>query len=185
MTYLPFSNRFEKIFSESKELTSTWKIYEVEIRKVAGVISEYDRQIEAIRRACKKGGEIHEYCPDLEQNLIGKIFIKREESAAKFDQLLAHMTKAVTDFEEKMNDLRQNLIDGHAIEETPVNSRKKELDPDLFDKVNFSDFEIFSFLMNFNSNGLRRIAELKTLHSNNEYTMVDTVFENAISVPIL
>ena len=122
---------------------------------------------------------------DLEQNLIGKIFIKREESAAKFDQLLAHMTKAVTDFEEKMNDLRQNLIDGHAIEETPVNSRKKELDPDLFDKVNFSDFEIFSFLMNFNSNGLRRIAELKTLHSNNEYTMVDTVFENAISVPIL
>ena len=62
MTYLPFSNRFEKIFSESKELSSTWKVYEVEIRKVAGVISEYDRQIEAIKRACKKDGEIHPYC---------------------------------------------------------------------------------------------------------------------------
>ena len=100
MTYLPFSNRFEKIFSESKELSSTWKagirgrpgpnrskifnillvlvrsgtnrfwsvdpwwkVYEVEIRKVAGVISEYDRQIEAIKRACKKDGEIYPYCP--------------------------------------------------------------------------------------------------------------------------
>ena len=63
MSYLPFSNRFEKIFSESKELTSTWKVYEVEIRKVAGVISEYDRQIEAIKRACKKDGEIYQYCP--------------------------------------------------------------------------------------------------------------------------
>ena len=100
MTYLPFSNRFEKIFSESKELSSTWKagirgrpgpnrskifnillvlvrsgtnrfwsvdpwwkVYEVEIRKVAGVISEYDRQIEAIKRACIKDGEIYPYCP--------------------------------------------------------------------------------------------------------------------------
>jgi len=63
MTYLPFSNRFEKIFSESKELSSTWKVYEVEIRKVAGIISEYDRQIEAIKRACKKEGEIYPYCP--------------------------------------------------------------------------------------------------------------------------
>ena len=63
MTYLPFSNRFEKIFSDSKELTSSWKTYEIEIRKVAGVISEYDRQIEAIKRACKDDGEIHGYCP--------------------------------------------------------------------------------------------------------------------------
>ena len=63
MSYLPFSNRFEKIFSESKELTSTWKLYEVEIRKVAGEISEYDRQIEAITRACKKDGEVYLYCP--------------------------------------------------------------------------------------------------------------------------
>ena len=122
---------------------------------------------------------------DLEQNLIGKIFIKREESASKFDQLLAHMVKTVSDFEEKMNDLRQNFIDGNIIEDNPLNSRKKELDSDLFDKVNFSDFEIFSFLMNLNSNGIRRIAELKTIHSNNNYNMIDTVFENAFSVPIL
>jgi len=63
MSYFPFSNRFEKIFSESKELTSTWKLYEVEIRKVADEISEYDRQIEAITRACKKDGEVYLYCP--------------------------------------------------------------------------------------------------------------------------
>ena len=115
----------------------------------------------------------------------GSIFIKREESAEKFDQLLADMVKAVTDFEEKMNDLRQNIRDGNPIDENFAISRKKELDSDLYDKVNFSDFEIFSFLMNLNSNGLRRIAELKTLHSNNQYYMIDTVFENAISVPIL
>ena len=95
------------------------------------------------------------------------------------------MVKAVTDFEEKMNDLRQNIRDGNPIDENFAISRKKELDSDLYDKVNFSDFEIFSFLMNLNSNGLRRIAELKTLHSNNQYNMIDTVFENAISVPIL
>ena len=95
------------------------------------------------------------------------------------------MVKAVTDFEEKMNDLRQNIRDGNPIDENFAISRKKDLDSDLYDKVNFSDFEIFSFLMNLNSNGLRRIAELKTLHSNNQYNMIDTVFENAISVPIL
>ena len=122
---------------------------------------------------------------DLEENLIGKIFIKREEYAEKFDQLLAHMVKAVSDFEEKMNDLRQNILDGDSFDENFTISRKKELDSDLYEKVNFSDFEIFSFLMNLNSNGLRRIAELKTLHSNNQYTMIETVFENQISVPIL
>ena len=97
------------------------------------------------------------------------------------------MVKTVSDFEEKMKDLRQNLIDGNIIEDSSLNSRKKvlELDSDLYDKVNFSDFEIFSFLMNLNSNGLRRIAELKTIHSNNNYYMIDTVFENSISVPIL
>ena len=122
---------------------------------------------------------------DLEENLIGKIFIKREESAEKFDQLLAHMVKAVSEFEEKMIDLRQNILDGDSFDENFSISRKKELDSDLYEKVNFSDFEIFSFLMNLNSNGLRRIAELKTLHSNNQYTMIETVFENQISVPIL
>ena len=122
---------------------------------------------------------------DLEENLIGKIFIKREESAEKFDQLLAHMVKAVSEFEEKMIDLRQNILDGDSFDENFSISRKKELDSDLYEKVNFSDFEIFSFLMNLNSNGLRRIAELKTLHSNNQYTMIETVFENHISVPIL
>ena len=122
---------------------------------------------------------------DLEENLIGKIFIKREESAEKFDQLLAHMVKAVSEFEEKMIDLRQNILDGDSFDENFTISRKKELDSDLYEKVNFSDFEIFSFLMNLNSNGLRRIAELKTLHSNNQYTMIETVFENHISVPIL
>ena len=95
------------------------------------------------------------------------------------------MVKAVSDFEEKMNDLRQNMKNGDPIDENFAISRKKELDSDLYDKVNFTDFEIFSFLMNLNSNGLRRIAELKTLHSNNQYFMIDTVFENAISVPIL
>ena len=35
----------------------------------------------------------------------------------KFGQLLAHMVKAVTDFEEKMNDLRQNIKDGNPIDE--------------------------------------------------------------------
>ena len=95
------------------------------------------------------------------------------------------MVKAVSDFEERMNDLRQNIKDGDPIDENFTISRKKELDSDLFDKVNFTDFEIFSFLMNLNSNGLRRIAELKTLHSNNQYFMIDTIFENAISVPIL
>ena len=96
------------------------------------------------------------------------------------------MVKTVSDFEEKMKDLRQNLIDGNIIEDS-LNSRKKvlELDSDLYDKVNFSDFEIFSFLMNLNSNGIRRIAELKTIHSNNNYNMIDTVFRNSISVPIL
>ena len=78
MTYLPFSNRFEKIFSESKELSSTWKVYEVEIRKVAVIISEYDRQMEAIKRACKKDGEIYPYypgklkvCPRLQIRIYG------------------------------------------------------------------------------------------------------------------
>ena len=122
---------------------------------------------------------------DLEENLIGKIFIKREESAEKFDQLLAHMVKAVSEFEEKMIDLRQNILDGDSFDENFSISRKKELDSDLYEKVNFSDFEIFSFLMKLNSNGLRRIVELKTLHSNNQYTMIETVFENHISVPIL
>ena len=95
------------------------------------------------------------------------------------------MVKAVSDFEERMNDLRQNIKDGDPIDENFTISRKKELDSDLYDKVNFTDFEIISFLMNLNSNGLRRIAELKTLHSNNQYFMIDTIFENAISVPIL
>ena len=95
------------------------------------------------------------------------------------------MVKAVTDFEEKMNDLRQEIKDGNPIDENFAISGKKELDSDLYDKVNFSDFEIFSFLMNLNLSGLRRIAELKTLHSNYQYSMIDTVFENAISVPIL
>ena len=95
------------------------------------------------------------------------------------------MVKAVSDFEEKMNDLRQNMKNGDPIDENFAISRKKELDSDLYDKVNFTDFEMFSFLMNLNSNGLRRIAELKTLHSTNQYSMIDTVFEIAISVPIL
>ena len=83
MTYLPFSNRFEKIFLESKELTSTWKVNEVEIRKVAGVISEYDRQIESIKRACKSDGEIYPYCPG-KLTPIGKSWKTHPEIFLKF-----------------------------------------------------------------------------------------------------
>ena len=63
MSYLPYSNRFAKIFSDSKELTKVWKAYGTEFRNVAEVISEYDRQVQAIRKACEKGGDIQEYCP--------------------------------------------------------------------------------------------------------------------------